>query len=152
MSENIPDKQLDINKISLLFYVSLFLQLAFFLFCIYHVNNPDYARRIAGKQEIIVKYIFVFLGLIIIPVSDYIYKRKIGPNVQLNTKHKSNVVFETLLLKYALLEIVSLLFIIGLLLTGDKTYLYLIIAALIFFLLNKPNYEKIKKDFKLDEF
>ena len=133
-----------IKQITIFFHASFIFQIIFFIVSLYIVNRFGELSRFDEQQISIIKYLIIFLVLIIIPGGDYLTRsriKSINPEIKVIDK----IIFyrTAFFIKLALLELIDIITIIVYLLTGGRSFLLIIGILLLYFLLNSPSAKKI---------
>lgn len=136
-----------IRKLMIIFFISFFFQLLFLAFAFFKVRNNGIVAEETPLSSIL-KNITIIAVLAVIPGSDYIYKKKVQALENIFPREERMIKLQfAMILKLALLEFVNILCIVSYLISGSQTYLILSGILLVFFLISKPNKEKINNEY-----
>lgn len=103
-------------------------------------------------EQNIIKSVIIIALLVGIPVGHIFYQKKMKHiNVDLNLGKKINMFKTAFIIRIAMLEGIGLLTLIGYLITGDKSFLYMFAVVFILFIIHAPTRQRIISDLELSD-
>lgn len=137
-----------IKQLNLIFLLSFLFQLVFLGIAYFLIGKNGPYGNLTENSINILQYIAIILVLIILPGSDYLFKKRLinikkGLPASLESLNEYRLTF---IIKLGMLEFLNVLMIIALLITGLTKFALFAGIPILFFLLNRPTQTKLNTD------
>jgi len=136
--------------IGLLHMISFLIQLVLLVIAFFFVSNKDTFKISNTESVIYFQYALIFMAMVTLPLSEYSLKQKLKKVLQIqDRKQRIESFVSSLVIKLSIIEFVNILSIIVYFLSGHKSFLYISLILIVFFLFSRPVKEKIINDLNL---
>ena len=143
-----PDKLF--QKINLLHLASLIIQVVLIVIIYFIIQNKTLFQISDQYTIVYIQYVFIILAMAAIPLSEYFAKQKLKKVLLISDKKERIEAFLVfIVMKLAFIEFINILSIIIYFLSGHKTFLYISVILILFFLISRPGKEKTMNDLRM---
>ena len=148
LNEKDPDKLF--AKLSNLHIFSLLLQIMFVVGAYYFVSGKRNFYINDTHSLVYLQYVVFILVMGTMPLCEYLVKQNLKKLIPLKDETiKVTKYINILIFKLAAIELVNFMVLISYLLSGNKTFLYISVILMLFFLISRPGKDKVYTDLNI---
>ena len=137
--------------VNIIHLISFFIQAVILVVVYIKVMHSDTFRFSDPQIITYLQYIAVIVALAVVPLNEYFIKQKLNKINQISElKEKVNGYFSLIIIKLSLIEMGSIIASVLYYLTGHKTFGYLAVILIIFFMISRPTHYKTNTDLNTD--